>query len=79
VYIDEAFDLAGSEYARSVLLHELVHHVQRVSGRFQAIPSACDRWYAAEREAYRIQNTYLQDRHDAHRVNVNAWQARCDR
>ena len=61
-----------------MLLHELVHHVQRVSGKFQAIPSECDRWYAAEREAYEIQNTYLETMHDGHRVNVNAWRARCD-
>ena len=78
VYIDEAFDLANNEFARSVLLHELVHHVQRVSGTFQKIPSECDRWYAAEREAYNIQNRYLEEMHDRHRVNVNAWRARCD-
>jgi len=78
VYIDQAFDLASSEYARSILLHELVHHVQRVSGKFQAIPSECDRWYAAEREAYDIQNQYLEEMHDGHRINVNAWRARCD-
>lgn len=78
VYIDEAFDLANDEFARSVLLHELVHHVQRVSGAFQKMPSECARWYAAEREAYTIQNRYLEDMHDAHRVNVNAWRAHCD-
>ncbi len=78
VYIDEAFDLEHDEFARSVLLHELVHHMQRVSGTFQRIPSECDRWYAAERQAYDIQNRYLELIHDAHRVNVNAWRARCD-
>jgi len=49
IYIDEAFDLTNDEFAKSVLLHELVHHLQRVSGTFQKMPSACDRWYAAER------------------------------
>jgi hypothetical protein len=78
VYIDESFDLANDEFARSVLLHELVHHVQRVSGTFQKIPSECDRWFAAERDAYTIQNRYLEEMHDAHRINVNAWRARCD-
>ena len=78
IYIDEAFDLANDEFARSVLLHELVHHVQRVSGTFQKMPSACDRWYAAEREAYTIQNRYLEHAHDPHRLNVNGWRARCD-
>ena len=78
VFIDQAFDLANDEFARSVLLHELVHHLQRVGGTFQKIPSECDRWYAAEREAYAIQNRYLQVMHDPHRINVNAWRARCD-
>jgi hypothetical protein len=78
IYIDEAFDLANDEFARSVLLHELVHHMQRVSGTFQKMPSACDRWYAAEREAYTIQNRYLEYAHDPHRLNVNGWRARCD-
>ena len=78
VFIDEAFDLANSEFARSVLFHELVHHAQRTSGKFQTIPSECDRWYAAEREAYELQNRYLEEKHDGHRVNVNAWRARCD-
>ncbi|HEX4986545.1 MAG TPA: DUF6647 family protein [Burkholderiales bacterium] len=78
IYIDEAFDLARDEFARSVLLHELVHHVQRVTGTFQKMPSECDRWYAAERQAYQIQNRYLEEAHDAHRVNVNAWRAHCD-
>lgn len=78
IYIDEAFDLEKDQFARSVLLHELVHHMQRVSGTFQRIPSECDRWYAAERQAYEIQNRYLEEVHDPHRVNVHAWRAHCD-
>ena len=78
IYIDEAFDLEHDAFARSVLLHELVHHLQRVQGTFQGMPSACDRWYAAERQAYAIQNRYLEEVHDPHRVNVNAWRAQCD-
>jgi hypothetical protein len=78
VYLDDALDLAGDAFARSILLHELVHHVQKTSGRFQAIPSECDRWYAAEREAYDIQNRYLEDVHDSHRVIVRAWREHCD-
>ena len=78
IFIDEAFDLEKDQFARSVLLHELVHHLQRVSGTFQKMPSQCDRWYAAERQAYEIQNRYLETVHDPHRVNVNAWRARCD-
>jgi hypothetical protein len=78
IYIDESFDLEKDQFARSVLLHELVHHLQRVSGTFQKMPSECDRWFAAERQAYEIQNRYLEAVHDPHRVNVNGWRARCD-
>lgn len=78
IFIDEAFDLTNDEFARSVLLHELVHHVQRVSGKFQGIPSQCDRWYAAEREAYAIQNLYLETIHAPQRVNLRAWRDWCD-
>ena len=56
VYIDEAFDLANDEFARSVLLHELVHPVQRVSGAFQKMPSERARGEGAERAAAAIQN-----------------------
>jgi hypothetical protein len=78
IYIDETFDLQNDRFAQSVLVHELVHHLQRVSGTFQKMPSACDRWYAAERQAYEIQNRFLEEMHDPHRVNVKAWRANCD-
>ena len=41
--------LAGD--SRSILLHELVHHVQGITGRFDSLPD-CDAWYAREFEAY---------------------------
>lgn len=78
IFIDEAFDLANDEFARSVLLHELVHHVQRVSGKFQGIASECGRWVAAEREAYAIQNLYLEAIHAPQRVNLRTWWDWCD-
>ena len=58
VFIDEALDLEHDPRARSILLHELVHHVQGVSGRFDSLPD-CDAWYAREFEAYQVQNRYL--------------------
>lgn len=58
VFIDRSLDLEGDLTARSILLHELVHHIQGTSGRFDAVP-ACVGWYAREREAYAIQNRYL--------------------
>jgi hypothetical protein len=46
-------------HARSVLLHELVHHMQHVNGKFTEIADECERSYQAELEAYNVQNAYL--------------------
>ncbi len=58
VFIDETLDLEHDLRARSILLHELVHHAQGVTGRFDSLPE-CNAWYAREIEAYQIQNRYL--------------------
>jgi hypothetical protein len=76
VFIDASLDLEHDVHARSILLHELVHHVQSVSGRFDSMRNACIRSNTAEREAYRIQNLYLISIHSTHRVG---WSARCRR
>lgn len=59
VYIDEKLDLVDDYYARSVLMHELVHHLQHVAGKFDALDTPCRRWKAKEVEAYEIQHKYL--------------------
>jgi hypothetical protein len=58
IYIDEGLDFENNLQARSILLHELVHHVQGASGKFGTL-SDCVAWYAREQEAYQIQNRYL--------------------
>lgn len=58
VYLDEALDPVHDLNARSILLHELVHHVQGETGKFDTMPD-CHGWYAKEYEAYSIQNRYL--------------------
>lgn len=77
VYIDEKLDVVNNTFDRSILLHELVHHVQAVSGRFEMGSSDCMRRNAAEREAYALQNRYLMEMNDARRVSMNGWAARC--
>jgi hypothetical protein len=79
VFIDEALDMTHDVHARSILLHELVHHVQAVSGRFDAMTNACVRSNRAEVEAYRVQNRYLVSIHSNHRVAMTGWAARCRR
>jgi hypothetical protein len=44
---------------RSVLVHELVHYLQDLSGRFADEP-ACKRWRDREAEAYAVQDKYLE-------------------
>ena len=77
VYIDETLDFEKNLFARSILLHELVHHVQAVSGRFNADPSDCERRNRSEEEAYRIQNRYLASVNDYHHVIYPAWSLTC--
>lgn len=78
VFIDEKLDVQGNVFARSILLHELVHHVQATSGKFDLGNSQCVRRNAAEQEAYYIQNRYLMEMNDGHRVSMTGWAARCD-
>ncbi|MGH8629351.1 MAG: hypothetical protein ACREU7_01115 [Burkholderiales bacterium] len=59
VFVDEKLRIDSDAYAQSILLHELVHHAQEVSGRFETLPSECHRRVAAESEAYEIQNKFL--------------------
>jgi hypothetical protein len=77
VYIDRTLDLAGDPFARSILLHELVHHSQAVSGRFDSTSDACTRQNRAEAEAYDIQNRFLMMIQDGHRVSMTGWAMRC--
>ena len=79
VFIDASLDMEHDVHARSILLHELVHHVQSVSGRFDSMRNACLRSNRAEAEAYRIQNRYLVSIHSTHRVAMTGWGARCRR
>ncbi|HZP92338.1 MAG TPA: DUF6647 family protein [Burkholderiales bacterium] len=59
VYVDDSLDVFHDPFDRSILLHELVHHLQRVTGRFDSVSGSCLRKNAEELEAYEIQNRYL--------------------
>lgn len=63
VFIDETLDVKDDTYSRSVLLHELVHHLQHESGKFEKLDTPCRRWQAKEIEAYEIQHKYLKKLH----------------
>jgi hypothetical protein len=58
IYLDEALKPESNVFARSVLLHELVHYVQDVSNELAGV-RPCERWYRREQEAYAIQKRFL--------------------
>jgi hypothetical protein len=77
VFIEQSLGFRIDAKARSILLHELVHHVQNLSTRFDAL-SSCDAWYAREREAYEIQNEYLRMEGVGVRQHMVGAPHRCD-
>jgi hypothetical protein len=56
--LDEDLDVVNDEYARSILLHELVHHAQALLAKYEDL-SLCESWKSSEVEAYDIQGKYL--------------------
>ncbi|KPK35763.1 MAG: hypothetical protein AMJ66_00275 [Betaproteobacteria bacterium SG8_40] len=58
IYLDEALQPETNIFARSVLLHELVHYVQDASNEL-AEARPCERWYRREQEAYALQKVFL--------------------
>jgi len=77
VYVDEALDIENNTFDRSILLHELVHHLQKTTGRFDAVPNFCSRRNAQELEAYNIQNRYLSNESVSRRALVVGWSGKC--
>ena len=57
IYLDKRLDLKRNLYARSILVHELVHHIQRLRTGHQA--QNCAEWSARERRAYAVQAHWL--------------------
>ena len=57
IYIDNRLDVERNVMARSILVHELSHHIQRLSTGKRA--DGCQEWVRREREAYLIQAKWL--------------------
>ena len=58
IYLDDTLIPESNIFARSVLLHELVHYVQDASNELAEV-RPCERWYRREQEAYAIQKRFL--------------------
>jgi hypothetical protein len=59
IFVDDDLDIENDELARSILLHELVHHLQAVLGKYEDL-SVCEASKRREIDAYAIQNEYLE-------------------
>lgn len=57
IVLEEAYRDLAQVRARALLVHEMVHYLQDVSGRFGE--KDCASWLDREREAYRLQLLYL--------------------
>ncbi|HKB83424.1 MAG TPA: DUF6647 family protein [Burkholderiales bacterium] len=77
VVVDETLDFENDPFDRSILLHELVHHLQKTTGKFEVVASFCSRRISEELEAYEIQNRYLSEVHASRRALVMGWTGKC--
>ena len=58
IFLDSRLNAEDSLYARSILVHEMVHYLQYASGNYGE-PYSCEAVIEMEREAYRIQSEFL--------------------
>jgi hypothetical protein len=58
IYLDDRLDPEHNLLASSVVVHEMVHYLQHLSGKYHA-PYSCQDSLAMEREAYEAQRGYL--------------------
>ncbi len=57
IHIDDRLKGNEDPYTRSLIVHEMVHYLQDISGNFDK--ESCDDHVFKEREAYSIQRLYL--------------------
>lgn len=59
IYVDDRLRPADSMLAASILVHEMVHHLQHEAGRIDPAKWSCENALALEREAYGVQREFL--------------------
>jgi len=67
IFVDDDLDVRGDPFARSILLHELVHYRQELLARLDGLPP-CEAYRRAEWEAYAVQDAWLESVHSSRRV-----------
>jgi hypothetical protein len=61
VYLDQRLRGKDDVFIRSLIVHEFVHYLQHLSGKFDS--HSCADQIQREREAYAIQRTYVAEAH----------------
>lgn len=59
IYVDERLKPGDSMLAASIVVHEMVHHLQHEAGRLDPTKWSCENAIALEREAYGVQREFL--------------------
>jgi uncharacterized protein DUF6647 len=67
IFLDNSLMPESNAFDRSILLHEMVHYFQDMSGYYRDA-NPCDRWLQRELDAYAVQNRYLGAIGNPHRV-----------
>ena len=67
IFLDNSLMPESNAFDRSILLHEMVHYFQDMSGYYRDA-NPCDRWLQRELDAYAVQNRYLGATGNPHRV-----------
>jgi hypothetical protein len=59
IYLDERLNPQDNLLAASILVHEMVHHLQHEAGKIRPEKWSCENSIQLEREAYAIQREFL--------------------
>jgi len=59
IYVDDRLKPRDSLLAASIVVHEMVHHLQHEAGRIDPSKWSCENAIALEREAYAVQREFL--------------------
>ena len=77
IYLDDRLDPEHDLVASSVVVHEMVHYLQHLSGKHHA-PYSCEEAVAMEREAYQAQRDYLLQDGVYHPVGASMHHVGCE-
>ncbi len=59
IYVDDRLRPGDNMLAASIVVHEMVHHLQHEAGRIDPAKWSCENAIALEREAYGVQREFL--------------------